>query len=905
MSNFVESLYRLINNKTTFYFIGNIFTITFKHFNFFNIDLNEWCFVCVNKNNSNYFFINPFTFTSLHQIEQQLLLRVSQNHIIVIKDVTLIKYFHTVLLNLNTNNNVDYSTLRNSVIQKFKYNELVGTLTFKKPLSTKSTFKIHTFLSNIINKNEYRFNPSILRLPNLNSNIYFCVYRFIKYDTDNDLYPWTAWWDGYKYFKDKYPSIHNRLDMIELSACKIDKPIIKINLNDEQENYKWCMNVPEYDSTGIAFLKYNVTTKEFDVIYYNDLVFLNTPYLQDARLMMIDDKVKMTFNRIKVIDHQVLVIEMFMKDVDFSGENAFITFSNEEKLLTTPNRIEKNITLFTSEDMTLYSINGDFIWYDRKQNLFLNKGPVSKIQATKSKYECSGDLNTVYFSLSTPAVTIKPFQYYLLAGHCKMSFHIFNKYIDTTQIKHKNIGYVYFIYFIQFNLNGEVLEISPLFIPTSEKHHHHLPFLLSFPCGLCVNEREETILISYGEGDSRCKILQMGFNDLQYLFDYDRKRETLSVGFYCDGIFRPIFDETSFTNNLKINKINILGYYHHLNTGDDGFMIVLKQLFKPYHVEIEFFNPDNSITQCDYLFVGGGNVVNPYFFNTLKYFREYHPQTPIIGFGVEIPYPVAQAHLVNILDYCFVRNENDLQFVVINNKGYIPDLLFALQLNKDECILGDDDVFQDSNFKIGVCLAQPYINEESYPTEAKLFIDDVVDLLNKINNLKKNVSFYLIPFGINKTKNDENDYIISQRILQKCESLNIKIVEIDEKNNVFFVMNYISKMDFCICSRYHAHVFSIISNKPFISLTSQKKCLNVLKEFDISHWNIPLNINEYDIPYGFDVDKAVSLFTYINTNLHFLESHHLEEKVSEKQTQILQVFSQLIEDLFYRKCSSN
>lgn len=79
-------------------------------------------------------------------------------------------------------------------------------------------------------------------------------------------------------------------------------------------------------------------------------------------------------------------------------------------------------------------------------------------------------------------------------------------------------------------------------------------------------------------------------------------------------------------------------------------------------------------------------------------------------------------------------------------------------------------------------------------------------------------------------------------------------------------------MNFIVCSRFHAHIYSTILRKPFVSLSCSRKCKNYMIENDLScnyyelETNdilIPININSNEIT-NFIIEKINNKNTFIN-----------------------------------------
>lgn len=913
MNEISKILHLLINNlhTTVYNKKANIYLLNVERNIHYRLKQNKLVLFSFTSNyikkwqSKKYIKIDCQPFSTFSNLVLYFISLLNSSFVIIIENHFFSLLIKEIVVNFNVYENFVNENLENfanKIIKSCKFQDynFIDFLNISFP-SFQPTMKISTlfFYNDSTSINEFRFNPSILHLTR---DLFLCSYRYIKYDTDISTFPWTVWWDGTKFFRDKYPELVNKKKFFDFRfelPASLDE--FEIDINKNQSNID-IQNIPEYDSTGIALLKYNKITRDFTIVYQNDTCFIKNIFSQDARLQKISInnnnlQIVITYNRF-IIDQNTNKYRIVMCFRYINLFDTTIHFGREHEMLPNCNSpCEKNITFMPNNDI-LFSINDTFDIIPFNTNTLI-KTNFPKINNTKQAYS-----QQIYFSLSTPAVLFRreSISQFIMVGHCKLPINIFTKYVDLSLIYKKNMNTVYTMFIVVFDNNYNILKSSPLFIPTSINNIHN-PFLLTFPTGIYYDNEDgngNDLIISYGEGDCKCKILHLTSSDLDQLFSIDENKTIFSVGYYFDSKFKTIFDHTSFTR-LVYNKINIFGYYHHHNTGDDGFMIVFKQLFHKYNILLEFFNPDDSISVCDYLIVGGGNVVNSYFFDIVGYFREYHPSTPVFAVGVEIPF-IQNTHFLSMVDYCFTRNESDLINIPLGNdkKQYMPDLLFAL----DTVYWNDQIDNYYKTFNIGVYLAQPYINK-NYPTEGTLFINNIVEMLCQLYHKKfvgnKRIKIFLIPFGIDPNSETENDYIICNQVIDSCLYMGcdenfFTLVNINIHNNVHDTINQMKPMDFNICSRYHAHVFSIINNTIFVSLSTQKKCKNLMTEFSITDYIVDITVNNENVPISFNTNTVIDIFDnlFINNN-----NNNLVATLKSNMQSIYEIKKINVCDLFY------
>ena len=144
----------------------------------------------------------------------------------------------------------------------------------------------HNLLSSD-NHNKYIFNPSVIHLEN---NIYLGTYRYIQYNVTEKVHPWKMWWNGFDYFKKKYPALINKNEELEVNMKlftiqkyrKNGESDLVINL-DKKDNIamqKYIEELFEYDSTGIFLFELN--GENLNILAQKSLIFKDMN--QDTRL---------------------------------------------------------------------------------------------------------------------------------------------------------------------------------------------------------------------------------------------------------------------------------------------------------------------------------------------------------------------------------------------------------------------------------------------------------------------------------------------------------------------------------------------------------------------------------------------------------------------------------------------
>lgn len=676
-------------------------------------------------------------------------------------------------------------------------------------------------LNNKDYKNYYCFNNSLIHYKD---NLFLMSYRVIYSNCDQKYHPWKMWYDGdklfynlntdkfsYNIFNCKYRNINNNY---------IIKKASSFNNIDLQQKY--------FDSTGLAVLKYENET--FSIVYNMNNIFDNDMN-QDARICKIDSDFYITYNGY-INKNSNNNATMLYRKISFLADVLFL--STEKHMCDNiGGDIEKN-WVFHDQTSILYKINGSF------QIIENNVLKTINVLLLKQLIDFYGDDN-IYISLSTPPVNYNG--KYLSVGHIKIAYKNINKespfikFLNNTRVKYddliKNHGkYIYFMFFFEYTSDFIMTRISHSFIPTNDDNCH-LPYLLVFASGLTIYENK--LMISYGEGDVRSKLLTIDISLVNnMLVDVDD--------------LTPETYKFSVIKNINKNRILILGYYNKLNTGDDLFKYIFTKLnipnTKSIILNINDINKENNKKflnkKYNLIICGGGDIFNDYFMDNMVELSN-KIKTKYICFSTGISY---ESYILNnkdklkIFDSFFIRNKNDVKILsTINQKThYIPDMVHAIYEIPLKPINALSNLISKNKINIGVFLSMTVYNVKYH--------DKFINILNKLSSVfnhilstYSNIKFILIPFCIDNSNAKENDMLINKYL--KNISLNTDIVDVSdyynltEDNHVDFILNIYKHIHIGICTRFHSHVLSVANNIPFVSLSSTRKCSEYMKDLNI------------------------------------------------------------------------
>lgn len=647
-------------------------------------------------------------------------------------------------------------------------------------------------------KNYHYFNPGLVHYHN---NIYILTYRIIKYDLPIKYHPWKIWDNNYKYFKNPQAVMQNKYRNDFGKEIKL-----------EIANRDNIHNLPEFDSTGLAFFKFD--GYKFELIIQIDNIF-GEEMNQDTRIFNDGKKYYISYNIFEKINNYGFV-RMRYRQMKINKNN--IILSQEKSMFTHKYKsIEKNCVFDTNNNI-LYHLGRTF---DVIINDELVSTPVPELDRLIEYY---GEEN-IFISMGTPPIKYTD-KNYLALGHIKIAYkklmdkYPVNKFLETINFSNiqKHGKFIYFMFFYLFNENYQITKLSNPFIPS--RNMNHLPFLLVFPAGLSwINHK---IAISYGEGDCRCKLLVLNLEEIE-----DLLVDKLDLGFY-----------------FLANYFDILhyGYFNKLNCGDDAFKIVFKYLKQKYYPFNNLTFTDKYTAGYDLTVLGGGDVINDYFIKPLE-----KSDNQIVA-SAGIPY-LDKEHYLEKFKYVILRNPRDADRLQSKHEHltHYPDITFLLPK------IINTPVFAHTGKEIGLCLIRNYYTI-GYENLYQDFVNGIIKFIQKMVESKYRI--HLIPFDINHKKIQENDLFLYSDIKNSFLDNDNVIIEYDEtytnENYVEKTYHKIAQMDFNICSRFHSHIFSTIHKIPFVSLTCGRKCIEYMKDIELTNNLYQMKTNDIDLPIDFD-----------------------------------------------------
>jgi len=332
------------------------------------------------------------------------------------------------------------------------------------------------------------FNPSIVKIEN---DRYLISFRVMISNVPEPYHIWRIWNEGHDgIISQKYPNLYWGLYPRNGKLCEEKK----ISFSDKSVWFD--KNTATYDNTGFCIGKID-SLGRFDMEWCHPAP---TGYfnMYDVRLSYINNVIHITGNH-HYNGHKMLtrILEITPKGLIFKRESPLL--KNFRSMVRSD---EKNCVL-DPEGSIHYSIGEEYIMYNTRNKTISNQ----KLPLIASIIKLYGN-DKIYFSLSTPLV-----QYgndYLAVGHMKINYRYsypgtsFDIFMEGKSFSH--MTYVYCMFFYTMDIKTQKVKMmSDLFIPTL--NNIHKPHLLVFPTGIIYDE--ELVTISYGDGDDRCRILQL------------------------------------------------------------------------------------------------------------------------------------------------------------------------------------------------------------------------------------------------------------------------------------------------------------------------------------------------------------------------------------------------------------
>jgi len=725
----------------------------------------------------------------------------------------------------------------------------------------------------------HAFNPSIMHWKD---DLYLVVCRVILFRVLRNkntrpiwLHPWKMWDNGHKYFHSD-PDRTYRMSFPETQFKKggkyretVSSPDFVIHLTSDVHCPYNLTGEREIDSTAIGVLRYNDNKWSS----YFPFRFLFEEMNQDARLHRVGDSFFISYNTFTRNDNQTATRMVYRP---FLFLNDDMIYFMEERSMVHPDiarPVEKNCVFFGND--VLYSITFGDCFIQRNDKL-LQMNQSFNLWKTIYSYTRSYDAT---FALGTNLIPYKKNRS-LMVGHAKIPFRqllqmrekpsSITKWVDSIipefETVYQHGKFIYYMFLVEFDSTTcDITRVSHAFIPTNPRNPHS-PYLLVFPCGLCYGRNEEEILISYGEGDVRTKVLSLTTDDVENLL---RTEDDMRTDIFDPQSFAYRFDILNTDQWNASPRIFHFGYFYEDNAGDDQYMIMFRLLrnhFVP-HYHCYFRNKvnqyqDKEIRKQDIIIFGGGDIVNPFFLDPLQQYivdRKKH------AVSIGMPYLSYESSL-SVFDSVSLRNILDLERAktIIPNVVSYPDVAFLLPLIRPTVPRS----LVPNKLVIGVSFPRTWYQRDSLHYIS--FLQNMCKVFQSLIETNPSIKFILVPFCIRRFKSGENDIFLNRQI-QTILNDPSHVDSFVPKSNYFEYMwdidrQIMENVDFMICGRFHSHIFSINRQIPFVSMTTSRKCEQMMNELQHQSYTFSFKKNADDCPI-FTEDDIPSTIAFLQKAL--------------------------------------
>lgn len=292
----------------------------------------------------------------------------------------------------------------------------------------------------------------------------------------------------------------------------------------------------------------------------------------------------------------------------------------------------------------------------------------------------------------------------------------------------------------------------------------------------------------------------------------------------------------------------IHGYYGYNNCGDEAFKCVFEKYFKGIdYIHTSPNNPPPSKpSNNDLLILGGGNVIDPYFLNSIQNWKDR-----VFAVGIGLSSREGMGALVELNPkVCFIRNKSELATIksLLPIAEYVPDIVFSLK--SDELLkskVGSDSpsipsrISKRNDFKKNAAIIlsdriTSFMSADNY----SLGIDNLSALSNLIIFLKFIAKYYNLHFLAFSNDFYHPDNALNELIASRLSGFRDRISFSVAGSNPSIAFEIISSVDIVFSMKFHALVFALIANKPVVNMSDAPKCLSLMGGFNLDKISHPM-----------------------------------------------------------------
>lgn len=350
-----------------------------------------------------------------------------------------------------------------------------------------------------------------------------------------------------------------------------------------------------------------------------------------------------------------------------------------------------------------------------------------------------------------------------------------------------------------------------------------------------------------------------------------------------------------------MTKILVLGYYHRKNLGDDVFEYVLSKYFQQRweNINYEFLSIDDlkeiSNDTTAVLF-GGGDLINDYFYRKINPFL-LHKTCPWYAISIGIPYPklIEQGYL-DRFDYIIYRSQIDSINRNIPARWY-PDMSFLLPHYHHVT----ENFFKNKTKKIGIFLSRTVYNRLD-PSAYTRIVNNISKFLSGLAQETHSDMFrcrrsptyelYLLPFCTDN-KDNHDDRLINLDVYNKIKKYGClnNVYLYDQEISMDNIIPIFNSFYATICTRFHAHIFSLMAKVPILSIYTTRKVENMLTEIGAIDYSCRMETHKDGYPINVDdnlltqkFEKIVSEYNVYKEKLNLLHNMYTTKTFEFEKT---------------------
>ena len=312
---------------------------------------------------------------------------------------------------------------------------------------------------------------------------------------------------------------------------------------------------------------------------------------------------------------------------------------------------------------------------------------------------------------------------------------------------------------------------------------------------------------------------------------------------------------------MQLNAL-VLGYYDRENLGDETYKLAFTKYFPEYYFTflcVDDITNKLSTDKYNILIIGGGDIVNDYFYNKIYNVLENFKGIKL-ALSIGIPFTcLITDYYFKHYDHVFTRNYEDLralqQLIGSKRAHYLPDFAFVIdkpiKFNKI-----------NTNKHCGIFLVNNLLR---YPE----IIDDIAKLIAQISS-----TYHLTFYSFNTSKSEEGDNEINNHISKLILNKYNKHACITLDSNSYSaikMLDIMAELDFTVCMRYHAHIFSMITNIPFMSISSTKKTRSIMEHFGLADYQYQIQLDNNSNPRYSNFNEMLSIYNKSQYNYEKLK----------------------------------